>query len=104
MPGVPIEMPSDTVMVLNSTPLPPAASAPAQRLGRELVDVHVAGRELLQVEAMPICGLLKSRVLEAHGAQHGARRRLLRAIDHQPRILPRVDRGSSCAHRLLIVS
>src|SRR5260370_1187822 len=30
MPGVPMEMPSDTVMVLNSTLLPPAASMPAQ--------------------------------------------------------------------------
>ena len=46
MPCVPIEMPSETVMVLKMIALPPAASTPAGGLARELVDVHVAGRDL----------------------------------------------------------
>ena len=61
MPGVPMRMPSETVMVPKITALralrrrrPAAASA------RQLVDVHVARRHLLQVEAMPTCGLAKS--------------------------------------------
>jgi hypothetical protein len=32
IPGEPIEMPSDTVMVLNNTPLPPAAIGAGERL------------------------------------------------------------------------
>src|SRR3984885_13405255 len=55
-----MEMPSDTVMVLNRTPLPPAASAPvtASRASSAMCMLH--GVMFAQVEAMPICGLLKS--------------------------------------------
>ena len=45
------------------------------------------GVRLAQVEAMPICGLPKSASPKPDRAQHGARRRLLQAIDHQARIL-----------------
>src|SRR4051812_43177252 len=53
-------MPSDTVMVLKRTPLPPAASAPltASRASSAICMLH--GVTLAHVEAMPICGLLKS--------------------------------------------
>jgi hypothetical protein len=42
IPSVPMEMPSEMVMVLKITPLPPAASTPAQA-SRASFDVHVAG-------------------------------------------------------------
>src|SRR5215470_7266677 len=60
MPGVPMEMPSDTVMVLKSTLLPPAASMPLQasRANSPMWALH--GVRLPQVEATPICGLPKS--------------------------------------------
>ena len=57
MPGVPIEMPSDTVMVLNSTLLPPAASAPAHGSRASSSMCMLQGVTFAQVEAMPICGL-----------------------------------------------
>jgi hypothetical protein len=44
MPSVPMEMPSEMVMVLKMTALPPAALTPAAARGPALVDVHVAGR------------------------------------------------------------
>ena len=64
MPGVPIEMPSDTVIVLNKTPFAPAASAPwaASRARPSMCMLH--GVTMLQVDAMPICGLLKSSSLK----------------------------------------
>src|SRR6187397_2189576 len=53
-------MPSDTVMVLNNTPLPPAASAPASAsVARSLMWI-LQGVRLAQVEATPICGFWKS--------------------------------------------
>ena len=63
MPGEPIEMPSDTVMVLNSTPLPPAASAPAAAARASTSMCMLQGVTLAHVEAMPICGRLKSASL-----------------------------------------
>ena len=60
MPAVPIEMPSETVMVLKSTLLPPAASTPAQasRASSPMCMLH--GVTFAQVEATPICGRAKS--------------------------------------------
>src|SRR6516162_2602064 len=60
MPGVPIEMPSDTVMVLNSTLLPPAASTPAHVSRASSPMCMLQGVTLPQVDATPICGLAKS--------------------------------------------
>ena len=45
MPGVPMQMPSETVMVPKMIALPPAGVRPGLGLPRELVDVHVAGRD-----------------------------------------------------------
>src|SRR3984893_14736253 len=55
-----MKMPSDTVMVLKSTLLPPAASIPAHasRASSPMCMLH--GVRLPQVEATPICGLPKS--------------------------------------------
>src|SRR5580700_5165904 len=60
MPGVPIEIPSDTVIVLNTRLLAPAPSTPraASRASSAICMLH--GVRLAQVEATPICGLLKS--------------------------------------------
>src|SRR5580658_6521856 len=60
MPGEPIEMPSDTVMVLNKTPLPPAASAPATASRARSAICMLHGVMFAHVEAIPICGLVKS--------------------------------------------
>ena len=55
-----MEMPSDTVMVLNSTLLPPAASTPAQDSRASSPMCMLQGVTLPQVEATPICGRVKS--------------------------------------------
>src|SRR6188508_2457795 len=60
MPGEPIEMPSDTVMVLNSTPLPPAPSAPLTASPASSLMCMLQGVRFAQVDATPICGLPKS--------------------------------------------
>src|ERR1043165_8857896 len=67
MPSVPIEMPSLTVMVLKMTALPPALSAPvAAALARPLMCM-LHGVTIAQVEAMPICGLVKSSTVKPTG-------------------------------------
>ena len=63
MPGVPIEMPSDTVMVLKVTALAPCASTPAAAKRASSSMCMLQGVRLLQVEAMPTCGFSKSASL-----------------------------------------
>ena len=60
MPGVPMEIPSDTVMVLKVMALAPARSAPAatRRASSSMCILH--GVKLLHVEATPTWGLSKS--------------------------------------------
>ncbi len=53
-------MPSDTVMVLNRTLLPPLASAPAPASRASSAMCMLQGVTLAQVEAIPIWGLEKS--------------------------------------------
>src|ERR1700739_505151 len=60
MPGVPMEMPSDTVMVLKSTLLPPAPSTPEHASRASSPMCMLQGVTLPQVEATPICGRAKS--------------------------------------------
>src|ERR1041384_2370213 len=60
MPGEPIEMPSETVMVLNNTPFPPAASAPVIASEARSLMCMLQGVRLAHVEATPICGFAKS--------------------------------------------
>ncbi len=91
MPGVPIEMPSETVMVLNSTLLPPAASTPAAASRASSPMCMLQGVTFAQVEATPICGLREIRLREAHRAQHRARGGLLRL---HPRPRANSSRGS----------
>ena len=67
MPSVPIEMPSEMVMVLKMIALPPAAFAPFSASSASLSMCMLQGVTLLQVEAMPICGFLKSSGLKPTG-------------------------------------
>ena len=60
MPGVPMEMPSDTVMVLKMTLLAPASSAPMAAASASASMCMLHGVTMLHVEAMPTCGLPKS--------------------------------------------
>ncbi len=53
-------MPSETVMVLKRTLLPPPASAPAAASRASSAMCMLHGVTFAQVEAMPICGLAKS--------------------------------------------
>jgi len=63
IPSVPIEIPSEMVMVLKITAFPPAASAPpaASRASLSICMLH--GVTMLHVEAIPICDFLKSRLV-----------------------------------------
>ena len=74
IPSVPIEMPSDTAMVLNSTGVPPASRMPCFTFSARRPQVHVAGRDL-----GPGVGDADERLLEvgvgvAGPLEHGARR------------------------------
>ena len=72
IPSVPIEMPSEMVMVLKMTALPPASLTPARRLPRQLVDVHVARRHLAPRRADADLRLLEILARESDRVQHGA--------------------------------
>ena len=67
MPGVPMEMPSDTVMVLKTTLFAPASSAPMAAASASASMCMLQGVTMLQVEAIPICGLSKSSVSKPTG-------------------------------------
>ncbi len=60
IPSVPIEMPSETVIVSKMMALPPAALAPASASRASLSMCMLQGVTMLQVEAMPTIGLEKS--------------------------------------------
>jgi hypothetical protein len=60
MPSVPIDMPSEMVMVLKITALPLAWLAPSAAFSASLSMCMLQGVTMLQVEAMPIWGFLKS--------------------------------------------
>ena len=67
MPGVPMEMPSETVTVLNTTLLAPAASAPAAAASASSSMCMLQGVTIDHVEAMPTCALAKSSRLKPTG-------------------------------------
>ncbi len=56
MPSVPIEMPSEMVMVLKMIALPPASFAPFSASSASLSMCMLHGVTMLQVEAMPMMG------------------------------------------------
>ena len=62
-----MEMPSDTVMVLNNTLLAPASSAPLAAASASLSICMLHGVTIDQVEAMPTCALAKSSRLKPTG-------------------------------------
>ena len=67
IPSVPIEMPSEIVMVLKTIALPPALFVPASatRANSSMCMLH--GVTLLQVEATPMIGFSKSLFLKPVG-------------------------------------
>src|SRR5260370_24796080 len=67
MPSVPMDMPSETVMVLKIMDLPPAALAPASASRASWSRRMLHGVTMLQAEAMPIRGLEKSSGLKPTG-------------------------------------
>ena len=64
MPSVPIEMPSEMVMVLNTTALPPFSLMPWATLTANWSMCMLHGVTMLQVEATPIWGFWKSSFLK----------------------------------------
>ena len=67
MPGVPMLMPSETVMVPKITPLPPAALVPASASTASLSICMLHGVTMLHSEAMPTTGFLKSASVKPTG-------------------------------------
>ena len=67
MPSVPMEMPSEMVMVLKMVAFPPAEFTPwaASRARRSRCILQ--GVTMLQVEAIPIWGFLKSASVKPKG-------------------------------------
>ena len=63
IPGVPIDIPSDTVMVLKIIDLPPLVLTPLEATSANLLICILHGVTMAQVEAIPIIGLLKSGFL-----------------------------------------
>src|SRR2546426_12308722 len=67
IPSVPIEMPSETVMVSKMMALPPASLAPDSAMRASWSRCMLHGVTMLQVEAMPMRGLEKSSGLKPMG-------------------------------------
>src|SRR5207244_12566610 len=58
--SVPIEIPSEIVIVLNTTALPPAPFTPCSASSASLSMCMLQGVTMLQSEAIPTCDFLKS--------------------------------------------
>ena len=67
MASLPFEMPSETVMVLKTMALPPPALAPFSASSASLSMCMLHGVTLLQVDAMPMMGFLKSSSMKPTG-------------------------------------
>ncbi len=93
MPSCPIEMPSDTVIVPNSSATPPARRTPslAAAVSRRIDMLH--GVISFHDDAMPTCGLSQSSSVRPDGAQHRPGRGLLDAVGHVARAGLDVDAG-----------
>ena len=67
IPSLPIEMPSEIVIVLKIIALPPASLAPASASSASLSMCMLHGVTWPHVEAMPMSGFLKSSGLKPTG-------------------------------------
>ena len=67
IPSVPMEMPSEMVMVLKMTALPPALSMPIADSRARVSICMLHGVTMLQVDATPTIDLLKSLSLNPTG-------------------------------------
>ena len=72
MPSWPMEMPSETEIVPNSSGKPPAARTPSLARLASRSSERLQGVISFQDDATPICGLVEVVVAHADGAQHGA--------------------------------
>src|ERR1043166_6040845 len=63
IPSVPIEMPSEIVIVLNTTALPPAPFTPCSASSASLSRCMLQGVTMLQSDAMPTCTSTSSRCM-----------------------------------------
>ena len=86
IPSVPIEMPSETVMVPNATGLAAGGGHAGRRARRQPVEVHVARRHLAPGRAD--ADLRPGEVLarEADGVQHRPPRRTRGAVEDLRRV------------------
>ncbi len=73
MPSVPIVMPSETAIVLNSIGVPPAARTPSFTCSASRRRWKLQGPISIQVLAMPTSGLAQVLVGEGARLEHGAR-------------------------------
>ena len=67
IPSLPIVMPLEMVMVLKTFALPPFAFAPFSASSASLSMCMLHGVTLLQVDAMPMMGFLKSSSVKPTG-------------------------------------
>ena len=80
MPSWPIEMPSDTEMVPNSSGKPPAACTPSLTALASRSSDRLHGVISFHDEPTPICGLAKSSSPMPYRAEHAAGGGLLEAV------------------------
>ncbi len=64
IPGVPMDIPSDMVIVLKITPFAPDRETPFEASLARSFRCILQGVIILHVEAIPTCGILKSFVLK----------------------------------------
>ena len=82
IPSDPMEMPSETVMVLKMMALPPARLTPLFGLAGQLINVRVAGGDHAPGGGDADDGLAEILLFESDGVKHGAAGGALRPVQH----------------------
>ncbi len=80
MPTWPIEIPSDTLIVPNSSGYPPAACTPSLTALASRSSDRLHGVISFQLDATPICGFAQSVVTHTDRAEHAAGRGRLQPV------------------------
>ena len=101
MPSVPIVMPSEIAIVLNSIGVPPAARMPSFTFADRRRRWKLHGIVPIHVFATPMSGLRRSSSREPDRIQVRARGRAVGPLHHRAAAAPHVDRGlARAAHAL----
>ena len=104
IPSVPIEMPSDTVMVPKMTAFPPAPFTPVDARAESVSMCMLHGVTSLQVGTHADLRLAEVGAREADGVQHRAARRAGGTVEHDRRMRATGrfghGRGDSTVYRL----